>query len=63
MGKQHGVGIYRDQQGEEKCGLWEDGKRIEWFNEKTLDDIRTGRVDYRHFFKRDESATQAPINA
>lgn len=42
--------------------MWEDGKRIEWFNEKALDDIKAGRVDYRHFFKREESATQAPIN-
>lgn len=63
MGKQHGVGVYRDQQGEEKCGLWEDGKRIEWFEEKgKLEDVRTGRTDYRHLFKKETNATQAPIN-
>lgn len=31
-GKQHGLGIYHVGDGQTpKYGLWEDGKRIEWF--------------------------------
>ncbi len=30
-----------------KFGLWEDGKRIEWFDRETVDNIRNGRVDFK----------------
>ena len=29
-GKQHGKGIFINDKGETRSGLWEDGKRIEW---------------------------------
>lgn len=33
-GKQHGLGTYLvPKDSRVKYGLWEDGKRIEWFNE------------------------------
>jgi hypothetical protein len=33
-GKQHGLGIYNDpKRGTEKHGLWEMGKRVQWFEE------------------------------
>jgi hypothetical protein len=37
MGKQHGLGIYTisKEAPKPKYGLWEDGKRIEWFSEDT----------------------------
>jgi hypothetical protein len=34
-GKQHGIGTYLvPKEGKKKYGLWEDGKRIEWFSEE-----------------------------
>ena len=34
-GKQHGLGTYyQPRDGELKYGLWEDGKRIVWFDEE-----------------------------
>jgi len=34
-GKQHGLGIYHVPKEEKiKYGLWEDGKRIEWFSQE-----------------------------
>ena len=39
-GKQHGLGTYFvPKEGKVKYGLWEDGKRIEWFNEEDIADI------------------------
>ena len=35
---------------ERKYGLWEDGKRIEWFDDKTAADIEKGKVDYTQYF-------------
>lgn len=33
-GKQHGIGTYAvPKDGKTKFGLWEDGKRIEWFDQ------------------------------
>ena len=31
-GKQHGLGLYTVPGQEVRCGLWEEGKRIEWFD-------------------------------
>lgn len=47
-GKQHGLGKYQVP-GEKlpKYGLWEDGKRIRWFeSEKEISEIAKGKVDY-----------------
>lgn len=43
-GKQHGLGIYRDPKKEkERHGLWEEGKRKKWFEDKqTIDLINSG---------------------
>jgi hypothetical protein len=39
-GKQHGIGTYLiPKEGKVKYGLWEDGKRIEWFNEPDVNSI------------------------
>ena len=34
-----------------KYGLWEDGKRIEWFNESDVDLINRKSLDYTNYFK------------
>jgi len=31
-GKQHGIGMYT-KDGQEKCGIWLNGKRLEWCEE------------------------------
>jgi hypothetical protein len=38
-----------------KYGLWEDGKRIEWFEESSAHEIMKGNEDYKKFFKREDS--------
>jgi hypothetical protein len=35
-GKQHGLGIYKTAETAFKYGLWEEGKRIEWFEDETI---------------------------
>jgi hypothetical protein len=51
-GKQHGLGTYFvPKEGKVKYGLWEDGKRIEWFNEEDIADINQRRFDYKKFFQ------------
>lgn len=44
-GKQHGLGRYYASN-DLKYGLWEDGKRIEWFNEEQCQSITKGLLDY-----------------
>lgn len=40
VGKQHGLGVYLVAADNRiKHGLWEDGKRIEWFNEESQNKI------------------------
>lgn len=52
LGKQHGLGIYLvSTENREKFGLWEEGKRIEWFSQETQDKINSFQVDYTGFFK------------
>lgn len=41
---------------EAKYGLWEDGKRIEWFEPEQVKSIEQGRLDYCGFFRKPESA-------
>ena len=56
-GKQHGLGTYFvPKEGKVKYGLWEDGKRIEWFNEEDVADINLRRFDYKKFFNIANSA-------
>jgi hypothetical protein len=47
-GKQHGLGKYLVPNEEKmKYGLWEDGKRIKWFESvNDIQDIMKGQVDY-----------------
>ena len=47
LGKQHGLGIYLvSTENREKFGLWEEGKRIEWFSQETQDKINSFQLDY-----------------
>jgi hypothetical protein len=56
-GKQHGLGTYFvPKEGKVKYGLWEDGKRIEWFNEEDVADINLRRFEYKKFFNIANSA-------
>ena len=34
-------------QQETKYGLWEDGKRIEWFDQEQAMEIMKGKLDYK----------------
>lgn len=46
-GKQHGLGTYLvPKDGKVKFGFWEDGKRIEWFNESQVSAINSLQLDY-----------------
>jgi hypothetical protein len=56
-GKQHGLGVYTVPGQEPKCGLWEDGKRIEWFDNNQVAAILNGQYEFsRHFTRQPESA-------
>ena len=71
LGKQHGLGKYivleKSQSGEEvenvKWGLWEDGKRIQWFTDEMVQSILQKREDYRIHFEKPESAQLVDQNA
>ena len=54
-GKQHGLGTYEVPGTPTKSGLWEDGKRIEWFEEDQCEKILKGQLDYKSFFRKTES--------
>jgi len=46
-GKQHGLGTYfvvKDNKA--RSGLWEDGKRIEWYNDDEVNLIMQKKLDY-----------------
>lgn len=48
-GKQHGLGTYKTPESPEslKYGLWEDGRRIRWFeDEGMIDAIINRKLDY-----------------
>ena len=38
-----------------KYGLWEEGKRIEWFEQDQIDKIQMGKLDYKMYFRKTES--------
>jgi hypothetical protein len=40
-----------------KFGLWEDGKRILWFEQEQVTSINNSLQDYRDFFRNPESAS------
>ena len=58
QGKQHGLGKYiLPAETKEKYGLWEDGKRIEWFEDDSrIMKINNHEEDYRIYFRKDDSA-------
>ena len=41
--------------GRVKYGLWEDGKRIEWFTEAQVSSIQNRELDYTQIFLQNES--------
>ena len=42
--------------------MWEDGKRIRWFNNEELKQINQGKLDYRSFFELQKSKSDIPKN-
>ena len=38
-----------------KYGLWENGKRIVWFNEEEISQVINNTLDFRQFFKNKSS--------
>ena len=55
-GKQHGLGTYIDNgKGNIKYGLWENGKRIKWFDEQAVILINQKRYDFSTEFKDQKS--------
>ena len=58
-GKQHGLGIYIvPKESKHKYGIWENGKRKEWFNEVHIDQINSKTLDYTSFFEQPNSASR-----
>ena len=56
-GKQHSLGKYKvPRDDKEKYGLWEDGKRIEWFSEEQVEQINNFTLDFRQYFTQRESS-------
>jgi len=63
-GKQHGIGTYVvPKDNKVKFGLWEDGKRIEWFNETQVQAINNLQLNYTTFFHQTESETMVEPDA
>ena len=55
------LGVYQvASENREKFGLWEDGKRIEWFSQESQAKVNSGEVDYTEYFKNQESASSLP---
>lgn len=46
-----------------KYGLWEDGKRIEWFDENEIQSINAHRMDYLPYFTSEQSKQMVEPNA
>jgi hypothetical protein len=46
-----------------KYGLWENGKRIRWFDEQTIKLISQRTVDYTTFFTEPESINSVRPNS
>ena len=59
-GKQHGLGTYTGSDGKTvKHGIWDNGKIIKWFDDKTIDLINQGKYDYTKYFKNPSELPQA----
>ena len=50
-----------DTQKEQKRGLWEDGRRVVWFTAEQEEQIESGELDYRSFFKKPENQKAKPV--
>ena len=56
-GKQHGLGTYIDTaKSSIKYGLWENGKRVKWFDEQACLQINKGRFEVASSFTEPKSA-------
>ncbi len=45
-GKQHGLGVFFSREGaKRKFGVWEEGKKVRWFNPDEVDAIESGKVE------------------
>ena len=63
-GKQHGLGTYTDQNKKSiKFGLWENGKRIKWFDEESILMINQKRLDVGVFFVENPQRSAAALKA
>lgn len=63
-GKQHGLGTYLVmKENKVKYGLWEDGKRVEWFNEDQVKAINSHKLDYTTYFNQSDSNEMVERNA
>jgi hypothetical protein len=45
-----------------KHGLWEDGKRIEWFSAESQGKVNKFELDYTLLYKNEESAKCLPTD-
>ena len=62
-GKQHGLGSYADpKKVKTKYGLWENGKRVKWFDEQTIKLISQMTYDYTTEFIEQESGKNVKPN-
>ena len=60
-GKQHGLGIYSVMKEDRiKHGLWEDGKRIEWFKPESQEKVNNLELDYTQYYKSPSSKNGLP---
>lgn len=56
LGKQHGLGVYTvAAENRKKHGLWEEGKRIEWFTSESQSKVNNHEIDYIQYFKLESS--------
>lgn len=59
-GKQHGLGQYFDvTKNSEKSGLWENGKRIAWFNPQQIELINSNQYSYEKEFTEESSKNKS----
>jgi len=60
-GKQHGIGTYHEPAKRSiRFGIWENGKRIRWFDKTETSQIAQGLKDFRTEFTEPESASVLP---
>lgn len=60
-GKQHGVGSYFDPVKKSlRYGLWENGKRVKWYDSQQQKDIEEKKLDYRKDFTEEVSGNAFP---